>query len=143
METPKPKFYETEEFKKLNAKWKKKLETSGFEDIEHEKDYLKRPASGKFNTKTEGRDFQLKHVYYQSVEEYYRLAGQFFHDYPFKDNKEKCIWELHKDGISIRDSLKILRAKRFKVYKDFIEKTIQRLAKEMLSRASVSADGQE
>lgn len=97
-----PKFFQTQDFKALDAEWKTKLKDSGFEDIEKDEDSLIDWASSAFKRRPE---------YDQSKAEYYRLAGQFLHDYRFRGPDAawlKRIWELHAVGTSIREIVKIV-----------------------------------
>jgi hypothetical protein len=131
------KFFQTPEFQKLNAKWKKKLAKDGFEDIEYDEDHLKQSASNAFSSKEKGRCYQDKQVYFESRAEYYRLAGQFLHDHPFENAYERHVWELHSEGISMVDIVAALKKKRIKTYKDKVMKTVQKLEAEMLKQCSI------
>jgi hypothetical protein len=130
----KQKFYETEAFKELEIKWKKRLERSGFDDIEYEGGCLKKPACGLFITKSNGRDYKLRKVHYDSVEDYYRLAGQFLYDYTFANSKEKLIWKLHAEGISQRNIVIALSKKGIHTYKLQVHNLLQMLENEMINK---------
>ncbi len=126
-----PKFFQSQSFKALNAEWEAKLKDSGFEDIERDENNLKEYASS---------DFKKRPEYDQSKEEYYRLAGQFFHDYSFRGpNREwkKRVWGLHAEGKSIREIIKILdpegKEPFGKLFKQ-IQPAIAKLAKVMVKK---------
>lgn len=121
------------DFKKLQREWDAKLKASGFEDIEQRHDgNLKTWASARvFKEKRNGEYYENKAVYYQSVEEYYRLAGQFLHTYKFDSDKERLIWEKHADGMSMNEITAYMKKRRFKVYRCLVQNVIQKLAKEM------------
>lgn len=114
------------EFKKLQAEWNKKLAASGFEDIEDSNGQLKGKWSG---------DSDIRNKYteltYAAKERYYQLAGQFLNDYPFKTEKDRIIWEMHSEGISIRDIVKALKKRRFKVYRHLVHSRLKFLRSEM------------
>jgi hypothetical protein len=122
--------FKTKEFKDLQKIWNKKLERSGFEDIERKDSVGAR--SGRLKTHAlknivdnyTAEEFAVK-------EEYYRLAGQFLHEYKFKSDKDKTIWRMHSEGISYLDIIKALKKKGVTAYKDLVQKTIERLAEEM------------
>ena len=63
MNLPKSKkFFETEEFKRLNDEWAKKLKDSGFKDIENKDETLKEPNTRTiaFQNRDKILDFHLK-----------------------------------------------------------------------------------
>lgn len=119
------------DFKKLQAEWYKKLEQSGFEDIEEEDGSLKERAA-RYASKYNGTYFQAKKGYYESVEEYYRLATQFLHSHRFKNKREKLIWEMHSNGTSIRNIVKELEKRQYPASKrDSVHKVVKGLAAKM------------
>jgi hypothetical protein len=127
--------FNSREFKALKAKWYGKLHKSGFDDIEHDEEHLKRNASEPFTSKTRGRRYRDKQVYFESREEYYRLAGRFLNEHKFSDKKEELIWSLHSEGMSIREIAKTLRSKHYRAHKRLVHETIQALVVEMGRRA--------
>lgn len=118
------KFYNTKEFLELNAKWSKKLEKSGFEDIEYPNGTLKLWTSYFFKTR-------YKENVYEAKEEYYRLANQFLHDYKFKTALDKKIWKYHASGMSQR-----LIDKKIGRKIGVSERVIKRLFKCMVNKPS-------
>ena len=97
------------EFKKLKAVWDKKLEKLGTPNIEQEDGNLKRWSTSIYSEKRNGLYYQDNKAYYDSVEEYYRSAGHFLHDYAFKDEMHRLIWEMHAEGKSVREIVPTIR----------------------------------
>lgn len=105
--------YKTEKFKKLQTEWYRKLEKSGFEDIEtHQngKDFLKVWHSAYFQTKYSPASFEFKR-------EYYRAAALFLQRHVFETEREKKIWERHSEGWSLRRIAREFRTKVCRVHK--------------------------
>ncbi len=99
-----PKFFQSVEFRALNDEWKDKLREEGFRDIERDEDSLQDWSAA----------FTRHPEWNASKEEYYRLAGQFLYEYRFRGPNAawtRKIWELHAQGTSIRDIVKILDPK--------------------------------
>jgi len=92
------------DFKELQKHWYKKLKDSGFEDVEKDEYFLIRDARSKRIFRSD-RSIE----YYESVIEYYQLAENFLHDFKFKTEREKIIWEYHANGISMRDIVIIMQ----------------------------------
>ncbi len=90
----KKKFYETAEFKKLQAEWAKKLEDSGFQDIEKTEDgYQLRKEMFSLEDRS-------KHLY---EAQYLRLCNQILEEFEFKCSNDKLIFALHSRGHSERE----------------------------------------
>ncbi len=102
--SPPRKFYDTDEFQKLNEKWQQKLAKTGFNDIEENEDRLKH-WSHKYSLRPEQNAAKA---------EYFRAAGQFLHDYVFPDAYHRTVWELHTAGLSFREVVLELKKKGFK-----------------------------
>lgn len=125
---------QSKEFLKLQALWYKKAKKSGFEDIEREELHLKKWSSATFMEKKNGSYFNEKKVYYDSVQEYYQMAGRFLHDYAFETPLEKTIWAYHADGISVRKIANILKKKEAKgMYYFKVQTIVKKLSTIMLS----------
>src|SRR5271166_5977613 len=118
-------------FKELQAKWYKKLEKEGFEEIEQEDGNLKHWSSRVFAAKFNGVFFEDKKSYYESVETYYRTAGHFLNEYDFKSDKDRLIWELHSEGFSVREIVLTMKKKNFKVTTKKVYNVVKNLAKIM------------
>lgn len=121
------KWYDTLKFKKLKERWYKKLSDSGFEDVEYDENHLREYDS------SITRRYDVHRIGPKA--EYYRLAGQFFFDHKFENAREKAIWELHSEGLSVTAIAQKLKHKGFKaVTKTPVHVTVQKLAKEMLKQ---------
>ena len=114
----------SKEFKALQAKWNKKLAKSGFYDIEQEDGNLKSWHSFRFQAAGKDGSGAAK-------EEYYRLAGQFYHDYAFKNNFEKKVWYLNSEGFSAREI-----AKKTNKSRALVGRIINELTAEMLKHVN-------
>lgn len=120
----------SKEFLELKSKWYKKLEKSGFEDIEQDDEALK-----KWSNSIGRHESQRNKI--PSIETYYRLAGQFLYDHKFKSKKENIVWKLHSEGLSIRAIVEFVKSKRFKnPYFSSVQNIIEDLRKEMLKEVS-------
>ncbi len=80
-----------ETYKKLKARWYKKLEESGFEDIENDDGTLKNEV----DPRTVANAMATKEL----REEYYVLATQFLETYKEFTPSSKKIWALHCTGL--------------------------------------------
>lgn len=122
---PKP---DSKEFKDLQAKWYKKLANTGFADIEQPDGNLKNWALSliRHDETTEN-----------AKQDYYRLAGQLLHSsYPFQSNTERKIWEMHAEGLSIRDIAKKLKSQRIRAHKNGVHKVVQKIAAQLVNKCS-------
>ena len=124
---PRPK----KSLKELQAVWDQKLKDSGFVDIEDGSGNLKEHRSpliyleeeetfpeeseddtGYFHSQPKtGRveEGYSSLVWKQSVAEYYRLAGQFSHEYSFKSDRDRVVWQLHCEGKSSSEVASIMK----------------------------------
>lgn len=117
-------------FKSLQTEWYKKLKDSGFNDIEQDEDNLTQWSSSKiYRGQNNGASFEDAMLKREMTTEYYRLAGQFLHEHVFKNDKEKLIWRLHSEGLSLRDISATLKSN-----KDAVHAIVKPLAKIMLQR---------
>ncbi len=121
--------FNTPEFKALKKKWDAKLVKSGLENIEQEDGNLKKWSNSLYKNESNP-------VVIQAKEEYYRLAAQMLHDYPFKNGVERYIWEQHSEGLSIRDIVKKLKKSGAKTHKNKVHRVVQTLVKEMIAKCS-------
>lgn len=83
--------FNSKEFKKLKTIWYKKLEKSGFEDVE----------ANEFDLKVSAREIFRKKVQAtrQSKEDYYYMASTFLNEYIFPNELSRIIWEYHANGL--------------------------------------------
>ncbi len=94
--------WDTKKFKALKAKWDKKLENSGFEDIEN--------SDGSLKAGTDPRAIQNALKEKEEREIYYSIASEFLETHAFKEGLHRDIWQLHAEGLgklSIAQKLKI------------------------------------
>lgn len=80
----------------LTKIWYEKLTESGFRDIESSPIYLKEWDSHYFQSNFDPLSFENR-------AEYYRMAEKFTHSHDFPTYLEFKIWELHAQGLSVRD----------------------------------------
>lgn len=136
------KYYQTSEFKKLNAKWAKKLEESGFEDAEQPTDFKSGLPDGNLKQWALwlSAPSKLDPAKYQETQEYYRLAGQFLHEYKFGHPYEMDLWAMHSDGHSIDTIVASFKAKLIdrmmgrKINRRYVFETIKKLSTLMLDK---------
>lgn len=121
--------YKTKEFLELKKKWDEKLKSSGLENIEQEDGNLKKWSNSFYSEES-------SEIVRQAKEEYYRLATQVLHSYPFKKTTHQFIWEQHSNGVSVRDIAKALRKRRLPWDKNKVHAIVQAIAKEMIGKCS-------
>ena len=85
--------------KKLAAKWEAKLAKEGLGDLEDSKGRLKSWHSFKFQAQFTPDEFAERSTYYYQCEELLRI-------YTFKRPIERKIWQLHSEGLSVREIAK-------------------------------------
>jgi hypothetical protein len=123
------------EYDKLRAIWYKKLEESGFEDIEQDDDKLKAWSSRFAHDNVR----QLM----EDRQPYYRLCDRFLNEFKFDSNFETVIWEYHSNGLSNKQIDKLFKeTKAFKTNRHTIWLIIKRLEKTMLTMY-VSKEGRD
>lgn len=79
-------------FRKLQKQWYKKLKEEGFKDIETVGFYM-RSAINLRAVATKDRE---------AIQEYYSNATSVLYETEFDNEKDKKIWELHCEGLSVR-----------------------------------------
>lgn len=92
--------------KELQRIWYAKLKQSGFVDIEKKNGQLMSPTSSNtfldrhsvFRKMSDENRLETALTARQALEDYYRLARQFLHDFQFKKPYHKKVWELHSEG---------------------------------------------
>jgi hypothetical protein len=101
--TEKP-FYKTESFKKLDAKWQKKLADSGFRDIEYRVDG--EPANYMVGPNPE----YFIRRYTPDKEQYYNMATTWAYHLreQMAAREVHRVWDLHAQGNSYNDIVKAL-----------------------------------
>lgn len=116
--------YDSKAFKRLKAKWYKKLEGSGFQDAEDtaydtDKTLLRRWDSLYFERRHTPQDAD-------AITTYYRHCGLFLHTYMFSSPRERLIFWMHAKGYGLRDT-----ARYFGVSHETIAKVLRPLIKAM------------
>lgn len=106
----------------LEKTWYKKLEDSGFKDIETTDDVF-------WGERKKKRRLTAT---YSTTYEYYRLAGFFLYDYKFRDERDRLIWHLHCEGKTLHSIARETKKVGYKVEKSTVDNVIKRLAKEMI-----------
>lgn len=90
------------ELKKI---WYKKLEESGFEDLEADETRMKKSLQTIFNRKSVTEQYGG----WQAKAAYYQMCDRFLLEHPFTTELEKAIWEYHTNAISFRDIAETLK----------------------------------
>lgn len=109
-----------QDYKTLKAIWYKKLEKSGFEDIEAEDERLK-AWSSQFKRQRSVDSWEAKAAYYS-------MADSFLNDYKFASRIERIIWEYHANGLSIRGIVETLnKVRKKKTHRTEVWLTVNRL----------------
>ena len=119
--------YNNEKFNRLKEKWYKKLEKSGFEDIEQDDKTLK-IWSSRFANKKSIYSWQAKATYYQ-------MAVSFLEDYKFDSKKERMIWQYHSEGFGAKDTAEKLNRKprKKRITQSYVRTTVKKLKMSMYS----------
>ena len=99
---------------KLQKVWYKKLKDEGFVDLE-----ILAPDGEMFDTLRFSRQYDYREDYtkYIDIQEYYRAARQFYHDFKFPNDLIKQIWFYYSEGIPYRQIIKLIPNIRY--YKVF------------------------
>lgn len=108
--------YQSKAFKRLQARWYKKLKDTGFEDAEDtksERQYMKAWHGSYFQARYTEDEFESKKQYYDRARAF--LAEQFGNVPFFVRPTEATIWELHSDGMGYRDIARQLDTKIWRV----------------------------
>lgn len=95
------------EFKKLQADWDAKLKESGFEDIERNHTFLKRFHKDDMLDTFSNHDGATRM-------EYFAAAGRFLYDYQWESLVDRTVWELHCQGLSVREIARALKGTEVK-----------------------------
>ena len=108
--------------KALIDKWYDKLEAAGFEDIEERhspREMLKRKHNHDFK-KIEPDMYEAKRFYFQE-------AADMLNWHKFRNARERKIWALHAEGLSVREV-----ATKIKLAKSEVHRIILRLRREII-----------
>lgn len=107
--------FKTKAFLKLKKTWYKKLEKSGFdeiEDVDSPKEMLKSWHSYKFNPNSSWLDQQIA-----AKRTYFENAAWFLDNHCFDTSLEKRIWACHAEGLSYRETAQKLKIKEGRIYR--------------------------
>lgn len=107
----------------LKAIWYKKLEKSGFHDIESNENDLKWSSNSqaKQNLHEDRKEFN------KNKENYFRLAGYFLNDHNFESIIEKTIWDAHASGTGHKRIPALLKKINIKMAATQVLKIIHKL----------------
>jgi hypothetical protein len=112
------------EYERLRAFWYGVLKSGGFEDIEQDEETLKEWSSRVLRKNSHENLLDS----WAEKAEYYDLATRFLNEYPFSTHLEKTIWAYHVEGISYRNTAKLLRkAKVARMKKDTVWRIVSEL----------------
>lgn len=112
---------------KTQKLWAKKLKDSGFVDIEYPGGTLRSTSPQSFKNKSL--------IAFETTREYYILAEHFLHEYQFKTELERVIWEYHANGLSVRDiSDTLKKVKISKLKRTAVWEILKRLDAELRTR---------
>lgn len=122
------------EYEHLRDIWYKKLEDSGFVDIEKdEKSFKKHILHAQSKDKNHGTA-----TYRSSKIDYYNMATSFLNTHKFKSELEKAIWEYHTNGISIEGiTATLMKIKLIKTNRTSVWQIIDELRKKMFRKYKV------
>lgn len=110
------------EFLKLKDLWYKKLEKSGFVDIERDEQTLKRPLTSVFGKQRKAKNI----IRWRAKQDYFYMAEHFLNNFKFKNKFEENVWMYHANGLSLRNITKVLnKVKRFKTNRTTVWKVIK------------------
>lgn len=129
---PKP---DSKEFKDLQAKWYKKAGNfNGVNELGQAIPDVEQPDG---NLKNWALSL-IRHdeITENAKQDYYRLAGQLLHTFPFESKTERKIWEMHAEGLSIRDIAKKLKSQRIRAHKNGVHKVVQKIAAQLVNKCS-------
>ncbi len=117
-------------YQEVRDTWYRKLEKSGFQDIE----------TNEFNLKNDSNIFTKKKTKYHNgggdaKYEYFYMARQFLNDYKFKNKREEIIWAYWSEGMSVEDIAETLQKTKIfpkKFTRNMVWYTLKPLKEKML-----------
>lgn len=99
------KFYQTQEFKKLNDEWQSKIKKLGFEDIENPKNEYA-PLEKTFDNRT------TRTATAPETEQYYSLFQEYLINGTFDNERQKQICEYRSNGLTMAEISKELKCSK-------------------------------
>ena len=116
------KFWQTNDFKKLESEWYEKLEKDKFQDAEKKingKLVLKQRATNCYRSS--------KTLERETKQRYFELLGQKLHlEKEFRDEVEEFIIEKRSQGFKIKEICQILRRINERNHRDTIRETLRK-----------------
>lgn len=114
--------FKTKEFSHLRDFWDRKLKESGFKDAER---FDKRSGEAMlvawdsfyFQARNTPVEFEIKH-------QYYHQAFQFLHSFSFPNKHERHVWQLHCEGVGVREIAKSLIERGIQTNKDSVARVV-------------------
>lgn len=114
-------YWDKDEFRRLQKTWYRKIKNDGFKDIESENGLsLKEWNSNFFKNR-------LVYIKYQCTLQYYQKGSEILQTYSFENQYEKKIWQLHMEGMTVRQIAKTLKS--YKKKKSTIHTIIEKIAR--------------
>lgn len=113
----------------LLREWDKRLRQSGFRDVES-----RDKKTGELRlTAWDSYYFKIRNSpdIFEIKQEYYYRAGQFLNSYKFISQTDKHIWEMHSQGIGLRQIAKSLKDLGIRTNKDYVANIVKRLKRAM------------
>ena len=125
-----PKFFESDDFKKLNAEWQEKLAISGFVDAEvpvKPQDTIFR-GDGSYRLKVSTGDVFRKDniVELQEKAAYFDLLVSYVQNEEFPNKADKLIMTKRSEGMKIKEISEELKKRGFKSHRQTIRYVIRR-----------------
>ena len=113
------KFYQTPEFKKLNAQFRRKLRATGFVDLED-------PESPDDPLPRKGKPYNRNFKVGNELQTYYDSCLSYFERGTFESQRHLGICRMHANGDSLREI-----ASRLSISKTAVDYQIQKVKKRM------------
>ncbi len=93
--------FKTPEFKKLFQEWNELLKQSGLGEIENFS--LPEPMLKTWNSFDWSSESARDPLRMLQARDYYEKAEEILRTYAFKNERQRMIWDLHCDGLSVRE----------------------------------------
>jgi len=128
------------DFSKLQAKWYKKLEKDGFQDIEKNEYQLKQSSSIFMDMRKGNRNESSATVVSREAKrDYYMMATDFLNSHPFTSKLQRIIWEYHANGLSTREiSATLNKVRKNKILRMTVWRILKQLSVAMKQKYGVT-----
>jgi hypothetical protein len=100
-------------FKNLQKKWDKKLEKSGFQDIENRRGYFVDHKS--FYDLTLRKNFSTTDTF-ENTRSYYSIARSIATNYKFPSEEMKMIWTMHSEGQTLSEIAEAMNTSKQNIF---------------------------